>query len=83
MASVLTVLRTRIVFRALQGAGGGGIYSSVMGSLREVSPPDWYGPVSVALGVVFALSSVLGPVLGGLIVAHTAWRWVFLLKYAT
>lgn len=64
----------------MQGIGGSGIYGRVMGTLREVSPPNTYGRVTGTLGIVFALSSVIGPLLGGAIVANTTWRWVFLLK---
>jgi MFS family permease len=70
-----------IVFLAFQGVGGSGIYSCVMGTPREVSPPKTFGHVTGIMGIVFALSSIVGPLLGGFIVASTTWRWVFLLKY--
>jgi MFS family permease len=39
------------------------------------------GPVAGLIGVVFACSSIAGPLLGGAIVSSSSWRWVFYLKY--
>lgn len=44
-------------------------------------PPAKFGKYMAIISSVFAVSSVLGPVLGGAITDHTSWRWVFLLKY--
>ncbi|MFJ9605507.1 MFS transporter [Kitasatospora sp. NPDC101176] len=66
-----------IVFRALQGLGGGGLMvlsQAIVGDL--VSPRD-RGKYQGLFGAVFGVTSVLGPLLGGLFVDHLSWRWVF------
>ncbi|KAI0017211.1 drug resistance transporter EmrB/QacA subfamily [Xylariomycetidae sp. FL0641] len=69
-----------IVFRAFQGLGASGIYSLVTAIQPELVPPEKWGNYVAILAVVFILSSVLGPILGGAINAHSSWRWVFLLN---
>jgi MFS family permease len=68
------------VFCALQGIGGAGIYSMVMAVMAEVTPVDVIGPVTGLMSSIFALSSILGPILGGVLTSRTTWRWVFYLK---
>jgi MFS family permease len=43
-------------------------------------PVRKYGKYMAIVATVFLIASVLGPVLGGVINAHSSWRWVFLLK---
>ena len=70
----------RIVFRAIQGMGGSGIYSLVTVMTPLMVPPAKYPTYIAIISSVFAISSVLGPLLGGAISDHTTWRWVFWLK---
>ena len=69
-----------IVFRAFQGIGGGGIYTLVFVISSQMVPQERYALLSGILSSAYALSAVLGPILGGLINDHATWRWVFLLK---
>lgn len=69
-----------IIFRALQGIGGSGIYSMVMVTIPEITPPLHFGLVSGLISAVFASSSIIGPIMGGAITSHSSWRWVFWLK---
>ncbi|KAG8623588.1 hypothetical protein KVT40_008564 [Elsinoe batatas] len=69
-----------IVFRALQGVGGSGLYSLALAVMTEITPMKHIGAVTGLMGSIFATSSVLGPILGGLITSNTTWRWVFLLN---
>lgn len=48
--------------------------------MAEVAPVKLIGAVAGLMGSIFALASVLGPVLGGVITSNTTWRWVFYLK---
>ena len=70
----------RIVFRAFQGIGGSGMYSLVFVSLMKLIVPEKMGFYSGVISSVFALSNLLGPILGGVIVDHTTWRWIFWMK---
>ncbi|PMD16224.1 major facilitator superfamily transporter [Hyaloscypha hepaticicola] len=69
-----------IVFRAFQGMGGSGIYSlsTIMGTMMV--PPAKFATYVAITTSVFAISSVLGPLLGGAINDSTTWRWVFYLN---
>lgn len=69
-----------IAFRAVQGVGAGGLIALPMAMLADLVPardlPRWIG----YSGFVFALSSVAGPVFGGLFSEHLSWRWAFLVN---
>jgi len=73
-------LNQLIVFRALQGIGGSGLYSLCNVVIPEITPKKHFATMSAATGVVFAISSVMGPVLGGVISQDSTWRWIFLLN---
>ena len=75
-----TSLNQLIAFRALQGVGGSGLYSLCNVLIPEITPRKHFATMSAATGVVFAISSVLGPVLGGVISQDSSWRWIFLLN---
>nr|WP_312892666.1 MDR family MFS transporter [Allostreptomyces psammosilenae] len=66
-----------IAFRALQGLGGGGLMVLTQAIIGDVVPPRDRGRYQGLFGAVFGVSSVLGPLLGGLFVDHLSWRWVF------
>ncbi|KAH7265649.1 major facilitator superfamily domain-containing protein [Fusarium redolens] len=70
----------QIVFRALQGIGASGLFSLTMVIVPDITPDRWLGLYSGVVSSVFAFSSVLGPVLGGVLAQHSTWRWVFLLN---
>ncbi|PWW75728.1 putative MFS multidrug transporter [Tuber magnatum] len=69
-----------IVFRAFQGLGGSGIYAMSMVIPPDMVPLEKFGLYMGIISSVFALSSILGPILGGVINDKTTWRWVFLLN---
>ncbi|RAJ61652.1 EmrB/QacA subfamily drug resistance transporter [Streptomyces sp. Amel2xB2] len=66
-----------IVYRAVQGVGAGGLTVSIFAILGDLfSPREGARYQSYATGT-FAVSSVSGPLLGGLITDHLGWRWAF------
>ncbi|KAG9196406.1 hypothetical protein G6011_01527 [Alternaria panax] len=71
-----------IVFRAFQGIGGSGLYSLTFVSIMKMIVPEKIGFYSGIVSSVFALENLLGPLLGGVIVDRTTWRWIFFMKYA-
>lgn len=66
-----------VFFRALQGIGAGGLMSLVLAIIGDVIPPRQRGRYQGYFGAVFGISSVAGPVLGGLFTEHLSWRWIF------
>ncbi|WP_236706201.1 MDR family MFS transporter, partial [Frankia sp. ACN1ag] len=66
-----------IAFRILQGLGGGMIMPICMTVLAQAAGPRRMGRVMSIIGVPTLIAPVLGPVVGGLIVDHLSWRWIF------
>jgi EmrB/QacA subfamily drug resistance transporter len=66
-----------IAFRGLQGIGAGGLMTLAMTIIGDVVPPRQRGRYQGYMGAVFALASVIGPLLGGFFVDQLSWRWVF------
>jgi EmrB/QacA subfamily drug resistance transporter len=66
-----------IAFRVIQGAGAGGLFALAHATIGVIVPPRDRGRYQGLIGATFAAGSVIGPALGGLIVDHTSWRWVF------
>ena len=66
-----------IVLRALQGLGGGGLLVVTMAAIADVIPPADRGRYQGVFGGVFGLATVVGPLLGGFLVEHLSWRWIF------
>jgi EmrB/QacA subfamily drug resistance transporter len=66
-----------IAFRALQGVGAGGVMTLATATVGDLVSPRERGRYQGYIQSVFVLASVAGPLLGGLIVDHLSWRWVF------
>ena len=66
-----------IAFRVLQGLAGGMIMPVGMITLAQAAGPQRMGRTMSVVGVPMLLGPVLGPVIGGLIVTHLSWRWIF------
>ena len=79
-----------IVFRAIQGIGGGALFTTAFAIIADLFPPRERGRFAGLFGSVFGLASVLGPVIGGYFTDHgtfhlgshtvAGWRWVFYLN---
>ncbi|MGE0221539.1 MDR family MFS transporter, partial [Mycolicibacterium sp.] len=63
--------------RALQGIGGGAIMVTATALIGEVIPLRDRGRYQGALGAVFGVTTVVGPLLGGYFTDHLSWRWAF------
>lgn len=66
-----------IGFRALQGMGSAGLFTSAFAVIADIFPPRERGKYQGTFGAVFGLSSVIGPLLGGFITDTFGWHWVF------
>ncbi|HZJ09035.1 MAG TPA: MDR family MFS transporter [Trueperaceae bacterium] len=74
-----------IVFRAIQGFGGAGLFSMAFIIIADLFPPNVRGKYQGLVGAVFGIASVLGPLIGGFLTDNAGgiipdiegWRWVF------
>jgi EmrB/QacA subfamily drug resistance transporter len=78
--SLATSLSMLIVARTLQGMGGGGLMTLSQALISEQVPPRERGRYQGYFAGLFAVSSTLGPVLGGYLTQHASWRAVFLIN---
>ena len=66
-----------IAFRALQGLGGGGLLITTMVVIGDLVAPRERGKYQGIFGAVFGVSTIIGPLVGGFVVEHVSWRWIF------
>jgi EmrB/QacA subfamily drug resistance transporter len=74
-----------VVFRGIQGAGGGGLFAMTFIVIADLFTPAERGRYQGFVGAVFGVASVLGPLIGGVLTDHAGalipgvegWRWVF------
>jgi EmrB/QacA subfamily drug resistance transporter len=69
-----------ILFRGLQGVGAGAIFPISLAVIGDLFSPRERGKYQGLFGAVFALSSLLGPALGGFLTDTISWHWVFLVN---
>ena len=66
-----------VVFRIIQGLGGGALLSTAQATLYEVFPPEEYGGAMAIFGLGVMVGPTLGPTLGGWITDTWSWPWIF------
>ncbi|KAF8935242.1 hypothetical protein BGZ47_010004 [Haplosporangium gracile] len=76
-AKTMTML---IVFRAIQGLGGSGLLSIVLIIISDIFVLEERAKYQSVIWSVFGISSVVGPLLGGVFVEQVTWRWCFLIN---
>ncbi len=69
-----------ILFRILQGAGGGGLQPMAQAILADTFPPDKRGLAFALYGVTVIVAPTIGPTLGGWITDNYSWRWIFFIN---
>ncbi len=66
-----------ILLRALQGLGGGGLLVTTLAAIGDVVPPANRGRYQGVFGGVFGFATIIGPLIGGFLVEHLSWHWIF------
>lgn len=69
-----------VVFRAIQGIGGGMLMPLSQTIIGDIFTAEQRAKWQGAFGAIFALSSVIGPFIGGVIVDAVSWHWIFLIN---
>lgn len=73
-------LQSLIVFRVLQGLGGGGLAPSEQSILADTFPPEKRGRAFAIYGLTVVVAPAIGPTLGGFITDQVSWHWIFFLN---
>jgi EmrB/QacA subfamily drug resistance transporter len=66
-----------ILFRAIQGLGGGAIYALSFIIVGILYPDERRAKMQGIISSIWGIASILGPLAGGIIVEHWSWRWIF------
>jgi EmrB/QacA subfamily drug resistance transporter len=72
-----------IVFRALEGIGGGGLIVITISVIGDLIPPRERGRYQGFFGAVFGTATIVGPLVGGFLVDQLSWRWIFYINLPT
>jgi DHA2 family multidrug resistance protein len=73
-------LTTLAAFRVLQGIGAGALQPTEQAILRRTFPPHEQGMAMAVFGMAVVLGPAIGPTLGGFIVDHYSWPWIFFIN---
>jgi MFS transporter, DHA2 family, multidrug resistance protein len=69
-----------LLFRVLQGAGGGGLQPMAQAILADTFPPEKRGLAFALYGITAIMAPTIGPTLGGWITFNYSWRWIFFIN---
>jgi len=80
LCGIAPSLGVLILFRVIQGTGGGGLQPSEQAILTDTFPPEKRGMAFAVYGMAILLAPSIGPTLGGYIADHFSWRWIFFIN---
>ena len=77
LCGTATAMTQLIVYRFIQGLGGGGLMISSQAITGDLIPPRVRGTYMAPMGAMFGIASILGPIIGGWLTDSVSWRWTF------
>jgi DHA2 family multidrug resistance protein len=80
LCGVAPSLEFLLLFRVLQGAGGGGLQPMAQAILADTFPPEKRGLAFALYGITAIMAPTIGPTLGGWITFNYSWRWIFFIN---
>ncbi len=80
LCALATSIEMLIAFRVLQGLGGGMLMPLGMTIMTRAAGPHRMGRLMAILGVPMLLGPILGPIIGGWLIEHASWHWIFLIN---
>jgi EmrB/QacA subfamily drug resistance transporter len=80
LAGAATSMQALVAARAIQGVGAGGLFALSMTILGDVISPRERGRYQGYMAGVFSVATILGPLVGGLLVDFAHWRWIFFMN---
>jgi DHA2 family multidrug resistance protein len=75
-----TTLTSLVIYRVIQGLGAGALQPTEQAILRQTFPPREQGMAMALFGMAVMLGPAIGPTLGGYIVDHYHWSWIFFIN---
>ncbi|KAH9809706.1 major facilitator superfamily domain-containing protein [Melampsora americana] len=73
-------INTMISFRAIQGLGGGGLYQLVQIVIADITTLEERGMFAGCTGLISIVAAIVAPLVGGILLDHFTWRWVFFIN---
>jgi len=80
MCGLSTSLWTLILWRFIQGLGGGGLLATAQSIIADAFPPKELATATAIFGVGLMLGPAVGPVMGGYITDNWSWHWIFFIN---
>jgi len=80
LCGVAPSLSMLVLFRVIQGAGGGGLQPMAQAILADTFPPQQRGLAFALYGITAVTAPTIGPTLGGWITFNYSWRWIFFIN---
>ena len=81
LCGVATTFPLLLLFRGMQGAGGGGLQPMAQAILADTFPPEKRGMAFAMYGITAVFAPTVGPTLGGWITFNYSWRWIFFINF--
>ena len=80
LCGMATTFPLLLLFRGVQGAGGGGLQPMAQAILADTFPPEKRGLAFALYGITAVVAPTVGPTLGGWITFNYSWRWIFFIN---